>query len=93
MDIPEPDPPGRPHHAEQRLHPHEKAAGGSRTSGYALSRSPAHLRHSRADQRRGCQNALRHSGPHENLVHAGHLHPCHRGYAPQSVGDCGRVHE
>lgn len=39
------------------------------------------------------KNALRHSGPHENLVHAGHLHPCHRGYAPQSVGNCGRVHE
>lgn len=24
VDISEPDPPGRPHHAEQRLHPHEK---------------------------------------------------------------------
>ena len=43
-----------------------------------VPRSAAHLRHPRLVGRRRCQDSVRHPGPHQRLLHAGHLHPRHR---------------
>ena len=52
----------------------------------------AHLRHPRPYQRSGCQDAVRHPGSHQCVLHAGHLHPCHIGYAEAGLRHRGRIH-
>ena len=41
----------------------------------------AHLRHSRAGGRRGCENPVGNPRAYQRQLYAGHLHPCDHRYA------------
>ena len=78
LDVPQSPPTGGPHLPEPCI---LSAAATAEKGGAApnpVPRSAAHLRHPRLVGRRRCHDSVRHPGPHQRLLHAGHLHPRHR---------------
>lgn len=63
----------------------ETKTGKGRTARYTVSRSAPYFRNPRTHKRRGRQNAFGNSRAHQRRLYAGHLHPCHNGYAKARV--------
>ena len=92
MDIPE--------HLQTRgsdasrvsLQPYENLAQASGTAIDTLPRSSSHLRHPRADGRRGWQNAVANTRAYQCQLYARHLYPRDHRYAKACVGHRRRIH-
>ena len=60
--------------------------------GHTLSRSSSYIRDTCSHERRRRENALRYLGAHQCVLHAGHLHSRHIGYAEAGQQHRWRLH-
>ncbi len=88
VDLPGAAGPGEAGASQRRLLLDEGAAEGGGLPPHPVPRPASHLRHPRPRQRRGRQDALRHPGSHQRVLHPGHLHSRDAGYA-ESRQRCG----
>ena len=81
VDLPGTAGPGEAGTPQRRLLLDEANFERGRPACDPIPRFTAHLCHPRSHQRRGCQDPVRHPGPHQRQLHPGHLHPRDAGHA------------
>ena len=90
LDFPQSNGAGASAVAGNGLPPYENTASVCGAAADSLPRSAAHFRNPCTDQRRGCENLVRHLRTHQRVLHAGYIHTYDHGDAEKGIRHRGK---